>query len=213
MNNFVATLISFAYIILVIGISFVLYKKKVLSSESVRKMIHILVSFWVFILVYCYSSLYWALLGPVSFIFLNAAAVYSGVGKELGMNDRKRDNGLIYYPFSVAVMTIFMYKDVLSPSSVVASTLIMGLGDALAALVGKKIGKHKIRFFSSVKSIEGSAVMATVTFILLLLITEIPLPYMIIISLVLAAVEAITPLGLDNISVPLLSALLIEVFS
>ena len=81
-----------------------------LSSETVRKIIHIGVSNWVFILTGCFNTLSFALIGPVTFIILNGVFVYSGAAKLLGMGNRKRDNGLIYFPFSLLVMTLLYYR-------------------------------------------------------------------------------------------------------
>ena len=84
-SNLIATIYSFIYILLVIGVAFLLYRFTRIGSEGVRKFIHILVSGWVFILVGMYDSLAWAVVGPVSFIVINALFVYSGFSKYLGM--------------------------------------------------------------------------------------------------------------------------------
>ena len=118
--NLLATFYSFAYILIIVGIAFLLYRYTGIGSEGVRKFIHILVSGWVFILVGMYDSLPWALLGPSVFIVINAVFVYSGFSKYLGMGNRKRDNGLIYYPFSILVLIILLYKGVIDERVVVA---------------------------------------------------------------------------------------------
>ena len=80
-TNLLATIYSFIYILAIIAVAFVLYRFTKIGSEGVRKFIHILVTGWVLILVNCYDSLAWAVIGPVTFIFLNAAFVYSGFSK------------------------------------------------------------------------------------------------------------------------------------
>ena len=99
-NNVLGLVYSFGFIFAVIFIALLVHKSGKASSETVRKIIHIGVSNWVFILIHCFDSLAFSLVGPVAFIILNSLFVYSGASKLLGMGARKRDNGLIYFPLS-----------------------------------------------------------------------------------------------------------------
>lgn len=207
--NFAATLYSFAYILGVIGLGFILYRYTKIGSEGVRKFIHILVSCWVFILVYCYDSFYYAIVGPVAFIIINAVFVYSGFARYLGMGNRKRDNGLIYYPFSILVMVCMNYYGYLPDYGIVAPTLIMGFGDGLAALIGTHVGHHEYKSVGGKKSIEGSLTMFIVSSLILLIFTPCPWFISITLAFVATVLEMSTPLGFDNITVPLVTAILL----
>ena len=213
-TNLLATIYSFIYILAIIAVAFVLYRFTKIGSEGVRKFIHILVSGWVLILVNCYDSLAWAVIGPVTFIFLNAAFVYSGFSKYLGMGNRKRDNGLIYYPFSILVLIILLYKGVIDERVVVASTLMMGFGDGCAALIGSRFGHHGYTSLGGKKSIEGTLTMFIVSITILLLIYP-DRPWYVPLSVAFLAtvLENLTPLGFDNITVPLLSAVALGVLN
>lgn len=211
-TNLLATIYSFIYILAIIAVAFVLYRFTKIGSEGVRKFIHILVSGWVLILVNCYDSLAWAVIGPVTFIFLNAAFVYSGFSKYLGMGNRKRDNGLIYYPFSILVLVIMMYNGLADERIVISSVLMMGFGDGLAALIGSRFGRHGYSFIGGKKSLEGTLTMVAVSLTILLAVyPEGPWYVSLLVAIFATLLENITPLGFDNISVPLLSALALGV--
>ena len=210
--NLLATFYSFAYILIIVGIAFLLYRYTGIGSEGVRKFIHILVSGWVFILVGMYDSLPWALLGPSVFIVINAVFVYSGFSKYLGMGNRKRDNGLIYYPFSILVLVIMMYNGLADERIVISSVLMMGFGDGLAALIGSRFGRHGYSFIGGKKSLEGTLTMVAVSLTILLAVyPEGPWYVSLLVAIFATLLENITPLGFDNISVPLLSALALGV--
>lgn len=206
-DNVLALVYSFAFIIAVIALAFVLYRTIHLSSESVRKIIHIGVSNWVFILVWCFDDVRFAVVGPVAFIILNAVFVHSGAAGLLGMGDRRRDNGLVYFPFSLLVMTLLYYRGLIQAHDVIAATLVMGYGDGLAALVGSKIGRHRYSVLNASKSWEGTAVMFVVSSLVIALFTPYPALKVLVMAVVATLFEALTPLGLDNITVPLLTAL------
>ena len=102
----------------------------------------------------------------------------------------------------------------------IAAIMAWGPGDAVAAIVGKRIGKHKLqgRMIEGVKSVEGSVGMAITSFVcvfpLLLLLSNHPWYISLAFSLVVAPIASITELftkrGWDTITVPVVSALLLS---
>ncbi|MDY4799920.1 MAG: hypothetical protein SO157_11375, partial [Bullifex sp.] len=120
-----------------------------------------------------------------------------------------RDNGLIYFPITLLVLTLCFYRGIITSRAVITGVLAMGYGDGLAALIGSKLGKHKYSVFGATKSYEGSAVMILTVFVICLLLGY-SLPACLIIAVVSALLESVTPLGLDNLTVPILTALLGE---
>lgn len=207
-QNILSLVCSYIFIVAVIAVAFILFRFAHLSKETTRKFIHIGVSNWVFILIYGIDSLPYALTGPVSFMIINAAFVYSGAAKLLGMGDRKRDNGLIYFPFSLIIMVLLYYNGMVASYDVIAGTLVMGYGDGLAALIGSKMGRHKYSVLNASKSWEGTAVMLAVSLIVLAVFTPYSFMKVLVIACVAAFFEAVTPLGLDNITVPILTTIL-----
>jgi phytol kinase len=99
----------------------------------------------------------------------------------------------------------------------------MAYGDASAALIGEKYGKRHYRIFAK-KSLEGSIAMFLASFIsfaVSLLFFSVwysfPISNVILAALgvafVAALAESLSPLGFDNITVPLLSALTFLILS
>jgi phytol kinase len=122
--------------------------------------------------------------------------------------------GLVLYAISYTVLAFF-FSD--KPYVIIAGILPMAFGDAAASLVGQKMGRHQFNIFSK-KSIEGTTAMFTITFVsvtLSLLLFSYICPFstytLLLASLGVAAtatiLEALTPKGLDNLTVPLISSL------
>ena len=68
--NVRSLLISVAFVIITVGTAFIMYRLMHLRGETVRKFIHITVSNWVFILMYGFDTLSYALTGPILFIMI-----------------------------------------------------------------------------------------------------------------------------------------------
>jgi phytol kinase len=93
----------------------------------------------------------------------------------------------------------------------------MAYGDAAASLVGERYGKRKYKLIAS-KSLEGSAAMFFVSFssllIGLVLFSGIYsfavfewIAGVLLATIVATLVEGLSPLGFDNLTVPMASAL------
>jgi phytol kinase len=93
----------------------------------------------------------------------------------------------------------------------------MAYGDSAAALVGQRMGRRKYRLVTE-KSLEGSLAMFIASFLILFVSSLYfsnfysfsvggKLLSFLAVSVVVTVVEAISPRGLDNISVPLTGAL------
>lgn len=90
----------------------------------------------------------------------------------------------------------------------------MGYGDGFAAIIGRKYGKVKYSILGSIRTIEGSLTMFFLAFVLSTLILGITFGLglqIIQISFILAVlamlIEAFTPYGFDNLTVPIITTL------
>ncbi len=102
---------------------------------------------------------------------------------------------------------------------VIAAIMAWGPGDAVAAIVGKNFGKHKLqgKMIEGIKSVEGSVGMAITTFVcvfpILLLMSHHPWYISLAFSIVIAPIASLTELftkkGWDTITVPIVSALVL----
>ncbi len=101
----------------------------------------------------------------------------------------------------------------------IAAIMAWGPGDAVAAIVGKKYGNHKLqgKMIEGVKSVEGSVGMAITSFVcvlpILLLMSNHPWYISLAFSLLVAPLASLTELftkkGFDTITVPIVSALVL----
>ncbi len=101
----------------------------------------------------------------------------------------------------------------------IGSIMAWGPGDAVAAIVGRNFGKHKLsgKFIEGEKSVEGSVGMAITSFIcllpVLLMMSSLPWYASVVISVVTAPVASLTELftkkGWDTVTVPIVSALVL----
>jgi len=101
----------------------------------------------------------------------------------------------------------------------IGAIMAWGPGDAVAAIVGRNFGKHKLqgRYIEGIKSVEGSVGMAITSFVCLLpvLLTMSSLPWImsllfaLIVSPIASLSELFTKGGWDTVSVPIVSSLIL----
>ncbi|MGH0053731.1 MAG: diacylglycerol/polyprenol kinase family protein [Sphaerochaetaceae bacterium] len=219
-SNILGLALSFPLLALVIVVGILLKRYASISSEAMRKFVHIGVSNWWFIEVHFFTTLSYALIGPILFIILNGLFTFLNWGKSLGMDDKKRNYGLIYFPVTLLVLVLLQYQGIVSDLACSIAVFVMGYGDGLAALVGSKWGKKKLPVPGVIKSWAGTLTMALVSTLVVLIglafFSGLSFSTVLAISLVIgvaaAVMEALTPLGLDNITVPMVVVLLLGVF-
>ena len=216
-TNYIGLFISVIYVASVLGLSVFIKAHTLVKDETVRKIIHILSANWWLILIKYINDPLIAVIGPLGFVFLDSLFIfYPKLGKPFGCSNKNRNFGLVYYPFSLIILILYSYLGALDISAATVGVFCMGYGDGFAAIIGSKWGKKKIPLPTGGKTYLGSFVMIIVcfvsSFIILTLMSDLTLTLIILssilISLVASLVEVITPLGLDNISVPILSALI-----
>ncbi|MBQ9084231.1 MAG: TSUP family transporter [Clostridia bacterium] len=102
---------------------------------------------------------------------------------------------------------------------IITAIFAWGPGDAMAAIIGKLCGKHKLkgRLIEGTKSVEGTVAMALTSFactlVSLLLLTSFPWYISLLFAFAVAPLAALTELftkrGFDTITVPFVSALVL----
>jgi phytol kinase len=218
-RDWLALIASFVYVFAAIGIAEGLRKwlsqakPGTYSVEFTRKFIHIAVGMWAYGTVLLFETRAFAIIPPVAFVFINALSYWQGTFKAMETGE-KGQLGTIYFPISFAVIIWLLWSQ---PHLLVASLMPMTWGDALAAVVGRRIGRRSYTILGSTRSLEGSAVMLLVswvaTLVPLLLFVSMPPVTALVIAAVTAlgatAVEAISPWGIDNLTVPAVSALIL----
>jgi phytol kinase len=183
------------------------------DSEIIRKIVHIgtgnviLLAWWLDIP---------ASIGIAASVLASAFTLLSYRFPILpGINSVGRKSlGTFFYSVSIGVLVgWFWYLE--QPFYAVIGILIMAWGDGLAALIGQRFGKHKYNVLGGQKSLEGSLTMTLVSFIVSILILQSVQgntweTWLIsaVVAIVATGLEAISFLGIDNLTVPLGSAAL-----
>ncbi len=225
LTNSALLVACYAYIVLVIVVSGKLESSFGASSKTSRKFLHMMIGNLFFIIPFFSFNSF-----PVNFPFFVAAPfilvsfLASSYSPSKWLSEKMKglsmltegghQSGLVFYSISYTVLALFFSA---KPYVIAAGILPMAYGDALAALIGEKFGKRRYRVFAN-KSLEGSIVMFLVSFLsltasLVFFSFLYPLQFLnsVVAALVAAVVavlaETLSPLGLDNLTVPLLSAL------
>ena len=206
MQDLDAFLLSGAYVVLVIGVAEVLRARGV-ARELTRKIVHIGIGTWVVPTYLLFDHRLWAVVPAAAFVLINASAWHSGWMRSVG--GERRNVGVILFPLSTALALALFWRP---PWPVVgaASILVLAWGDAAAALVGRRHGRHHFELFDHRRSLEGSVAMlaaGSVAVVAAFLAFGAPVDSGVIAVAVLAAalaagVEAICPWGLDNLLIP-----------
>jgi phytol kinase len=205
-------ILVYVYLFGTLGVTEWLRRRQGYSVEFTRKVVHICAGMTAFSLPF-FESRWLALIPPLSFVVINALSYWKGTFLAMETGE-KGQLGTIYFPISFSVLAWFLWDD---RALLVASLMPMTWGDALAAVAGKRWGRSKYRLLGTIRTIEGSAVfLATAWAATALPLAILPgshfpgwnaVPVALGVALVTAVVEAISPWGIDNLTVPAVSAL------
>lgn len=207
------------YFIVVVVIAFSMRILFTINDEVFRKLLHFILLGSFLVLIFSYST--WLMTAMVAIIFevlvypililSERLDKYSQFTTERKKGELKHSLLLVYTMFAVVVAICWgMFGD---KYLAIASLYAWGIGDAAAALIGKRFGKHKIHapYLDGKKSYEGTLAMYFVScmsvFIILMLRGGLPLISCIFIALVVGAISAIVELysknGNDTVFCPL----------
>jgi phytol kinase len=182
------------------------------DPELVRKVVHIgtgnvlLIAWWLQIPTW---------LCIAAGVIFSAIALASHLINILPMlNDVGRKTyGVFYYALSITILVTLLWEH--HPQYAVIGVMVMSWGDGMAALIGKRFGKHTFVHRGNKRSYEGSLAMFTTSLIVTLGIFGInngirPSDFVVAVPVaaIAALLEAYSPGGTDNLSVPLSSAAL-----
>jgi len=197
MQNFIGLLLSLLLVFICFVLAYPVSKK---NPEIARKIVHIGAAQWYFIYVTFFTSPAPALIGlAVAAVFIGILNITGMFDKALGQSNKKRNCGLVWYTVSIFIMILLSNFGIGGMTALGVGLLGMGWGDGLAALIGMKFGKHR---FNSSKSLEGSAAFFIAVTVIAFLFTH-NMILSVVCGLTGAVFEFTTPLGLDNITVPL----------
>lgn len=214
-QDWIALIASFVYVFAMIGAAEGLRKWRGYSVEFTRKFIHIAVGMWAYGTVLLFERRTFAIVPPLAFVAINALSYWRGTFKAMETGE-KGQLGTIYFPISFAALIWLLWD---RPHLLVASLMPMTWGDALAAVVGQRIGQRRYTVAGSTRSLEGSVVLFLIswaaTLAPLLLLAPGGLDPVTAVGAAAATalgavvIEALSPWGIDNLTVPAVSALML----
>ncbi|MGD1902022.1 MAG: diacylglycerol/polyprenol kinase family protein [Geitlerinemataceae cyanobacterium] len=201
-----------AWLGLLLGLAEWLHRARNLPAELSRKLVHIgtghvvLLAWWLDLP---------ALIGIAAAIVAAAIAIASRWLAILpSVNSIGRDSwGTLFYAISVGVsIGWFFARD--QPHLAAIGIGIMAWGDGLAAIVGQRFGRHGYRVWGMGKSLEGSLTMFAASFAVSAAVFGFVAGFggsvwaaSAIVAVVATALEAFSKWGIDNLTVPLGSAI------
>jgi len=187
------------------------------SAEINRKLVHVGTG-----ILILFSPVFFETAAPLIsmallFTLLNAWGIKTG--RLRGMHPAGRASyGTVLYPLAFGVLTALCWNG--GKAVLIPAISVLAFGDAAAALVGENLKRpHRYRLAGDEKSLEGSGVMAVVSFLAVFLTlpyaaqfdgTAITVSRALLLALLTApvatALEALSTRGSDNLTAPLGSA-------
>lgn len=216
MSDPLALVLAFLYVSLILALGEGLRRGLNLSVEFTRKFVHIGVGMIAFPLVVLFKNWQFAIIPPLVFIAVNYLSYRRGIflGMETG---EKGQLGTVYFPISFSILIPLLWSQ---PALLVASLMPLTWGDAFAAILGKRFGARKFAVLHQTRSVEGSLAMfvfsLAATFLALGVFGQDVAVSLILgfaTALVATLTEALSPWGIDNLTVPLVSALALVVLN
>ncbi len=189
-------------------------KKLGASSEGSRKLVHILLSNWILLAFAVYDSAWAACILPACFIVLNFVSYKKKIFSAI---EREENNtpGTVWYAVSLFLLVIAGYA-LDMPFAAAGGMLAMGYGDGLGAIAGRLFGKMRFPYPYVKKSVEGTAAVALFSGLAVFAACMIYLndpafafSAALCCALPAAAIELFSPLGTDNLTLPLSTGVII----
>ncbi|MFM7471081.1 MAG: SEC59/DGK1/VTE5 family protein [Nodosilinea sp. LVE1205-7] len=183
------------------------------GTEITRKVVHIGAG-QVILLAWWLHTPTWMGVGA-SVLFSGVALLSYHYPILPGINGVGRHSlGTFFYAISMGLLTLAFWPPAL-PQYATLGILTMTWGDGLAALVGRRFGRHPYQVLGSQKSWEGSLMMAGATFLTCFWVLGLTdgfsgqvMTTALVVAIAATALETLSFYGLDNLTVPLGSAVL-----
>lgn len=207
MDDILWLMVCFIYIFFVLNMSANL---KRFGDEMARKFPHIAIANIWFIMNHFFSNVHISLIVPFCMIFVMAYSekynIFSGLKREEG----SISYGTVCYFVSMLILAIIGDLRYGSLIPMGGFFLLLGYGDAFAALCGKKasIGQYSILNYK--KSISGNIAMLITSYIIFFVYARIyDLDYSFVqiafIAFIATIVETLSIKGTDNFTIPIIT--------
>jgi len=190
--------------------------------EVFRKPLHIIVLGSIFIFTYVFNTWWISVIAALVFtvmvfpvlFFSERIPGYSELLIERKKGEIKRSLIVVFSMFTILICICWGWLG--EKYLVIASVLAWGFGDAAAALIGKRFGRHYLegKLIEGRKSLEGTLAMFVVSFISVIVVLIIHnsvnwyiyIPIAVVTAAVCSVVELYTKNGMDTLTCPLAAA-------
>lgn len=217
-GDVVGVIISILFVAIVLVLSELIRRLGRFKTEFTRKFVHIGVSHWWLVAMFLIKDMCYAIIPPVVFVLLNYYSYKKDLIKSMERGKDSSDLGTVYFPISLILIILLTWNGGFLGGDLkylgALGVLIMGYGDGFAAIIGENFGRRKYKIFSNQKSLEGSIAMFSFAFIVSSIIMGNFISFeanifriSFVIAVFAALIEAITPYGFDNLTVPIFSTL------
>ena len=189
------------------------HRKNLFAPDEIRRLVHATVGLIMSFSTIIFSSKFPPLFLAIIFIFFNMIAFKSKVLS--GIHSQKRKSyGTIYFPLSYLIVSCLFWE---KNEFVILSFLILAISDPLAAQIGsKKNSIWKFKVWHDYKTINGTIAFFTSSILILIIGNIFILEYklidfiiFVIITSIFATISEITSKkGTDNLSIPIISILI-----
>lgn len=209
-RDILGLVLSYIFAFGLIGLAEVVRIWRGWPTEFTRKVIHIAAGSWVIGIVYIFDHWWWGIVPTASFVILNYIFYRFTIFK--AMDTRGSTPGTVYFALSITILLLLLWPRG-QEGVVAAGVMPMTWGDAFASLIGGRWGRHQYEVLGSRRSWEGSVAMFFFSLLATFLVLLVGLPlspaegflYSFLMALGATLVEAFSPWGLDNLSVPFFS--------
>jgi phytol kinase len=177
------------------------------SLEGQRKALHALVGTFTFLVTPVFQHQEWALAPPVVFGIVNASPWGRTLMPDLATSGREA-RGLWTFPLAVVLLYILFWSPSPRPA-ILAGLGVLALADPMASLIGTRWGQRRL-VMGGGRTLEGTLAFLAVATIVVATIAAVtgaqgvfPWRMGVGCGAVGAIVEAWTPAGWDNLTIPL----------
>ena len=226
-NDIIGLALSYIYAFGLLTIVEAIGKRFKWPQFYTRKIIHIGAGMWIWGTLLCFDHWYFGIIPFGTFILLNYLFYRQQTFK--AMDDVDATPGTVYFALSITVLFAWLWRTGGARDqipSAAAAVMAMTWGDAAASMVGKKWGQHPYITFGHTRTWEGSGAMLITSFLAIFLTlwllpgsalspNSVPLGgasaalFALIGSIVATVAESSSPAGTDNLSVPLVTGVVL----
>jgi phytol kinase len=218
-GDLLGLILSYVYAFSLLLIVEAIRRRRNYSTDFTRKIIHIGAGMWIWAILLLFDHWWLAIIPTGTFIIFNALFlrfhVFSAMDPKEGATP-----GTAYFAFSCTLLLLIFHLgwEQGFPRGyayyAMAGIMAMTWGDALASIIGKRFGRHSYSVLGNgghKRTLEGSLACFVFTFIAvaitLAILSSLSLPLILLAALIAALVgtflEAVSPSGVDNLTVPI----------